>query len=120
MSAGGIDIATLVEVMVASGLLTAVTETVRWLTAGRGRQRVDNAKIVQGMAIDLVQPLHTELDACRARLADLASELDAVLAYALICHALLEQPEVRRTVEQEGRKVPVPPAAVVHKQGGAA
>lgn len=103
-AAAGPDFGILVEVLVATGILTAISETVRW-RLGRGKERVDNAKIVQGMALDLLQPLHGELDAVRARVQLLDAELEAVLGWALIAHALLDQnkipyPEVPKTLSQ--------------------
>lgn len=90
----GPNFGVLIEVLVATGLLTAISETVRW-RLGRGKERVDNAKIVQGMALDLLQPLHTELDGVRKRVRQLDAELEAVLGWALIAHALLDANNVR-------------------------
>lgn len=109
------DAATLIEIIVAAGVFTALAETVRWFLGGRGRQRVDNAKIVQGMAIDLLRPLHEELATCQTSLSDLRRELDSVLGYALIAHALLETPPVKAAVLASGRTMPQPPAAVLKR-----
>lgn len=86
-----------ITVLVATGLLTAVSETIRWWLSGRGRQKIDTAKVVQGMALDLLQPLHAELAqaqsqvaAVRRDLATLDHELQSVLGWAIIARALLD------------------------------
>lgn len=99
------DIGTVVPILVATGILTAVSETVRWYLQGRGRQKVDSAKIVQGMALDLLTPLHAELDLCRTDLASLRAELEQVLGYAILAHALLV----------DDPRAPVPPPSVLHR-----
>jgi hypothetical protein len=110
-----LDIPTLLELLVVGGVFSGLAETARWFISGRGRARVDNAKIVQGMAIDLVQPIHIELAACRANLADLRLELDSVLGYALIAHALLETAPVKAAVLASGRTIPSPPPSVLKR-----
>jgi hypothetical protein len=109
------DSSNLIELLVAAGMFTAGAETVRWFLGGRGRQRVDNAKIVQGMAIDLLRPLHEELASCQTSLTDLRRELDSVLGYAIIAHALLETPKVKEAVHASGRTMPQPPEQVLHR-----
>jgi hypothetical protein len=109
-----IDLPTLLELLVISGIFTAIGETFRWFT-GRGKARVDNASLVQGMAIDLLKPLHTELDLCNTKLHNLSLELDSVLGYAIIAHALLETPPVKEAVLASGRSLPVPPASVLRR-----
>lgn len=100
------DIGTIVPVLVATGCLAALSETVRWFLQGRGRAKVDSAKIVQGMALELLTPLHTELDLCRADLGRLRAELEQVLGYAIIAHALLV----------DDPRAPTPPPSVLgHK-----
>lgn len=113
--ATGITLANVIEVVVAAGLFTALAETMRWFLGGRGKARVDNAQIVQGMAIDLLAPLHAELDTCRSSLRDLRLELDSVLGYALIAHALLETPKVKAAVIDSGRRIPEPPPSVLKR-----
>ena len=98
------DVSTLLELLVAGGLISAIAETVRWFFGGRGRARVDNAKIVQGMALDLLAPLHEELDKANARMRDLSMELESVLGWAIIAHALLEAHHI---------KAPPPPPPVL-------
>lgn len=115
MTGPGPTLANVIELLVLAGVFTGITETIRWWLGGRSRARVDNAKIVQGMAIDLVAPLHTELDACRVSLADLRLELDAVLGYALIAHALLETAPVRKAVLDSGRSIPEPPPTMLRR-----
>lgn len=99
-----------VAVLVATGLLTAISETVRWFFSGRGRQRVDQAKVVQGMALDLLAPLHAELaeaqkqvSQVRTDLQTLDSELQSVLGWAIIARALLDSHKI---------DYPTPPAAL--------
>ena len=111
----GITLANLIEIIVAAGMFTALAETVRWFLGGRGKARVDNAKIVQGMAIDLLQPLHDELASCRSSLFDLRRELDSVLGYAIIAHALLETPPVKKAVIDSGRRLPTPPPSILDR-----
>ena len=91
----------IVTVMVATGALTAISEGIRWWMTGRGRQKIDQAKVLQGMALDLLQPLHAELAeaqrqvaAVRADLATLDSELQSVLGWAVIARALLDSHEI--------------------------
>lgn len=84
------DTSTLVEVLVATGLLTSLSEVVRWYLTGRGRAKVDQAKVVQGMALDLLKPLHAELDTAQDRLRELNRELESVLGWAIIAHSLLD------------------------------
>lgn len=105
---------TLVEVLVATGLLTAVSESVRWFLTGRGRAKVDQAKIVQGMALDLLKPLHAELDEAttaaarlRRELADLDSEMQSVLGWAITARALLDS---------HGIPYPAPPEPVLTRR----
>lgn len=91
--AAPIESGTLLELVVAGGLFSALAETVRWLLGGRGR-KVDQAKIVQGMAIDLLKPLHTELDTAQARMRELSLELESVLGWAIIARALLDSHQI--------------------------
>lgn len=97
--------AVLVEILVASGVLSGITGTIQWLLTGRGRARVDNAKIVQGMAIDLIQPLHSEVAELRGNVAHLRTELEQVLDYAILAHVLL----------MGNPAAPVPPPSVLRK-----
>lgn len=115
LAAPVLDIGNLVSLLTIAGLFTAVAETLRWFLGGRNRARVDNAKIVQGMAIDLLEPLHAELAGCRASLADLRIELDSVLGYAIIAHALLESPPVAAAVAASGRTIPHAPPSVLRR-----
>ena len=113
-AAAGTNVTTILDILVASGFFTAIAETFRWWR-GRGKERVDNAQIVQGMAIDLVGPLHAELTDVRKRLALLSDELDAVLGYAILAHALLESPPIRQAVIDSGHRLPVPPVSVLKR-----
>jgi hypothetical protein len=87
----------LIPLLVATGLLTALSETVRWWLQGRGRQKVDQAQIVQGMALNLLAPLHAELDeasrsavSLRAQLRDIEAEMESVIGWALYARNLLD------------------------------
>jgi len=79
----------LLQVLIATGALTAMSETVRWFL-GRGKTRVDDAKVVQGMALDLLTPLREELARSLAKAEDLGAELDSLLAWAVMARALLD------------------------------
>lgn len=94
--AQGFDLATAVEVFTASGVLAGAGGLFKWFFSGRKRERVDNAKIVQGMAMDLITPMHGELATLRASMAAanvemsaLRAELEQVLGYAILAHAYL-------------------------------
>lgn len=102
-----IDTPTLVEVLVVSGVFSGIAGTVQWFFTGRGRARVDNAKIVQGMAIDLIEPLHSEVADLRGQMGALRLELEQVLAYAILAHELLIG----------NPAAPVPPPSVLRKTG---
>lgn len=100
------------EVLVGSGVLAglvgAVIGGVKWLFGGRKRARVDNAQIVQGMALDLLGPLHSELNLANADMKTLREalaashqEMDAlkqdiadVVSWALMARALLEDNQI--------------------------
>lgn len=98
------DTGTVLEVIVSTGILTAIGETIRWWL-GRGSSRVDNAKAVQGMALDLLKPLHDELErttakvaaanvqveACQTKVIEIERELDAVVLWALLAKSLLDE-----------------------------
>lgn len=87
---GNVDLGLVVELLVAAGLMTAIAETVRWFLGGRGRARVDNAKIVQGMAIDLVEPLHSELEGVRKKVRQIDADMEALLGWAIVAKAILD------------------------------
>ncbi len=105
------DVATLVEILTASGILTAGSETVRWWL-GRSRTKVDSAKVVQGMALDLLQPLHAELDRATRDMATLRTNitesdraLESVIQWALAARTILDThgltyPEVPAVVRE--------------------
>lgn len=71
------DSGTLIEVFISSGFLAALGETFRWWF-GRGKTRVDSAKVVQGMALDLLKPLHEELARCNKSLAEVNQRADTL------------------------------------------
>jgi hypothetical protein len=109
----GAEPGTIVTILVATGILSAVTETVRWYLTGRGRAKVDQAKIVQGMALDLLRPLHDELDQANLAMANLRktvqsldAELESVLGWALIARALLDHHHI---------EYPEVPQALIHR-----
>jgi len=90
------DNGTLLEVLTASGVLTAISETIRWYL-GRGKTRVDSAQVVQGMALDLLKPLHEEVNRCNKEITDLrgkvrevSDDLDAVVQWALTARSILD------------------------------
>lgn len=92
-----IDASTIIPLLVASGILTAFGETVRWFI-GRGKTKVDSAMIVQGMAIDLLKPLHEELarasaDArkLRTQMNELDREMEAIIAWAMAAKSILDR-----------------------------
>jgi hypothetical protein len=104
------DATTIVQILVGGGLLSAISETIRWWV-GRGKTKVDSAQVVQGMAIDLLKPLHEELTRCntevarlRSQVGDLDRELELIISWALTAKGLLEahniehppMPEIRR------------------------
>lgn len=89
-----------IAVLVATGFLTALGEAIRWWF-GRGKVRVDQARVVQGMAIDLLSPLHQELAearkqtaAIRADLHDLESEMSTVISWALTAKRILDNHQI--------------------------
>ena len=95
MSGGGTTL--VVEVLVSTGLLTAAAESVKWFLGGRGRAKVSEAQIVQGMTLDLLKPLHTEHDLANAQAAQLRTQLrtlegevDSVIGWALYAKHLLD------------------------------
>jgi hypothetical protein len=50
------------QFIVGGGVLTGALETVRWfLGGGRNKAKVDNAKIVEAMALDLLHPLNEQV-----------------------------------------------------------
>lgn len=75
------DTALIIELLVSAGVFTAIAETVRWFL-GRGKSRVDNAKVVQGMALDLLKPLHDELSLAAAEVSRLRTEVSAARSEA--------------------------------------
>lgn len=88
--------AAILQVLIAGGLLTAISETARWFL-GRGKTKVDSAQVVQGMAIDLLKPLHEELvrvnsdvSRLRSHVRDLDNELELIISWALTAKGLLE------------------------------
>ena len=108
------DTSTLIEVLVATGLLTAVSETVRWFLTGRGRAKVDTAKVLQGMSLDLLKPLHEELDLANASadrlrqsMSSLEAEMESVLGWAIIARTLLDS---------HGIDYPAPPEPVLKRR----
>lgn len=96
MSGGG-GLPTLVEVLISSGVLSGSGAFIKWFFTGRGRTRIDNASLVQKMAINAIEPitkLQDQVDILRGKVSDLSLELDSVLGWALIVHVLLDQNEI--------------------------
>lgn len=91
------DSSAIVTILTSITLATAFGETIRWL-ANRGRSKVDTAKAVQGMALDLLSPLREELARTQTEMASMRTtvtrvqmELEAVIAWALAARAILDQ-----------------------------
>ena len=87
----------IIPLLIASGILTAVGETIRWFIS-RGKTKVDSAMVVQGMAIDLLKPLHEELarasaDArkLRKQMNDLDREMEIIIAWAMAAKSILDR-----------------------------
>ena len=68
---------TLVEIISMSGTLTVLSGVVSWWL-NRGKTRVDSAQVVQGMALDMLKPLHEELAAAQADIASLRKQSNDV------------------------------------------
>ena len=77
------------QVIIASGMLTAVSTTIRWLLT-RKSGHVDEAKVIQGMALDMLAPLNAQLATMTGKATDLSSELDSLLAWAVMARAILD------------------------------
>lgn len=95
-----IEPGTIIQILVASGLLAVVGETFRWFM-GRGKAKVDSAKVVQGMAIDLVKPLHEELARAeivatrlRGNLRDMENDMADFLVWATEVRNILERERI--------------------------
>jgi hypothetical protein len=91
-----VNIASVIQILVATGILTALSETVRW-AFGRNKTKVDSALVIQGMAIDLLKPLHEELAradkaarSLRQQMNDLDREMELIISWALTARGLLE------------------------------
>lgn len=110
-----VDAATVVEVLVASGVFTSAASGLQWFFT-RGRAKVDGAKVVQGMALEMLKPLHDELDGARAEVKSLRQDVhsaqaecakvrrhfEILLGWALTLRDILEENQVNYP--------PVPPA----------
>lgn len=90
------DTGQLLTLLVATGVLTAIGEIVRWYL-GRGKGKVDSAKVVQGMALDMLKPLHDELANTAAEVTllrdttrHLTMQMEAVLVWAVSVVAILD------------------------------
>ncbi|HEU5046083.1 MAG TPA: hypothetical protein VFT75_18330 [Nocardioidaceae bacterium] len=92
MSGGSPIIGHVLEIAISGGcgaaLLGLITTIYKRIT-GRNKEQVDAAKIVQAMALDMVKPLHEELDRVYAQLqkvrgqsAEMRDEFDKLLAWA--------------------------------------
>jgi len=92
-----VNTSVIVEMMISGGFFAAIGEGVRWYL-GRGKTRIDNAQVVQGMAIDMLKPLHEELDRLNGELASMRERvteadraLSAVIEWALAAKRILDQ-----------------------------
>jgi len=86
-----------IEVMISAGFFTALAETLRWFL-NRPKARIDDAKVVQGMAVDLLKPLHDELARANAEVTDLREKVreadeavHSMLQWAMAAKALLDK-----------------------------
>lgn len=98
------EASTLVEILVASSFFTAIGETLRWWRT-RGSARIDNAKAVQNMALELLKPLREELQyqqkemsqmreglaSARTSVQMLQAQLEAVIVWAIAARSILEE-----------------------------
>lgn len=80
----------IVEVMVAAGFFTAVSETFRWFF-NRPKARIDDAKIVQGMAVDLLRPLHEELNRVNAEVVTLRGNVQEAVQWMLAVRDIMDR-----------------------------
>lgn len=91
---------TLISILVAAGAFSAMAETLRWFLT-RGTARIDSAKVVQGMALDMLTPLHNELAATaeevktlRKQVYDAQGDIEALVAWAVAAKHILDSHEL--------------------------
>jgi outer membrane protein TolC len=105
-----------ITALVSGGLLGTVGYAAQyWLFGGRNRTKVDSAKAVQGMALEMLQPLHEELVRAREEMAEVRAdaqaaredcskvrrEFEILLGWALTLRDLLQEAGIKHP--------PVPP-----------
>jgi hypothetical protein len=85
---GALDAGQWLEVLIAVGVLSTISEAARWVMRRR-KDGVDAAAVIQGAALSMLEPLHKELDLAngqindlRNRLQQLSADLDAALRRA--------------------------------------
>jgi hypothetical protein len=68
--------ADVMQFLVGGGVLTGAIETFRWfLGGGRGKAKIDNAKVVEAMALDLLKPLNDQVRWASGEVENLRSTL---------------------------------------------
>lgn len=68
------DTSTFVEIVSLSGILTVAGGVVQWWL-NRGKQRVDEAQIMQGMAMNMLTPLNDQLKIALAEVGELRGQV---------------------------------------------
>lgn len=101
-----------VQILVGLGVGGGLIETWRWFFGGgRGKARIDNAKIVEAMALDLLKPLNeqvawatgqvetlretlhstqTELSTVRGQMHRVQNDMEALLTWSLAVKQILD------------------------------
>lgn len=122
-----VDVPSLVEALIVLSGIGGVGTGVRWFFfGGRKRSRVDAAQVVQKMATDtltlLMEPLQVrveslqgDLTSAQRQMGHLRVELETVLDYAILAHAIFAQPAVAEAIVAAGNKVPTPPDLVLRR-----
>lgn len=73
------DAGTVVAVLVAVGAIEFVRQIVTGLFSrkrNRRKAQLDDAQVIQGMSLSLLEPLHKEIEALRVRVQTLSDDLD--------------------------------------------
>jgi hypothetical protein len=99
----------IIQILVGLGVGGGIGETWRWFFGGaRGKAKIDNAKVVEAMALDLLKPLNDQvswasgqvqtlqrdlLDA-QKQVHRLQGDLESMYAWALAVKAILEDNQI--------------------------